>query len=796
MYQTIGRLAPARRSNRRAAEMDAIAGDIAREHPDSNAGWGVTLVPAHEQVVGNIGRTLWVLFGAVVLVLLIACANIANLLLARSARDVARFRGARRVRRQPLGAGAPIAGRERACWRWRAAPSAWRSPGSGHPRVAAADAARRVPRADGIGLDLAGRRVSRVADRHRRRRPVRRSCRRGARCGRTCWTSLQEGGRRQHEQPAVPLAVGRDGRRPKWRWRWCSSSAPASCSAASSGSRRSIRASARRASSRCTSCCRDARYRGGRAEAAVLRRPAGADARRSRRSAGQRGVRAADEPARRAVRAAPSRSTASKPRRRPSGRAPRYRGVMPGYFEAMAIPLREGRTFDRFDGREDGPSVAIVNETLARRYFGDDESDRSAGEDADGRRPARSSAWSADIRHDGLQAAAAPRSSCRTTQSGALADADRRRRPTCRWRTPRPRAKPALAGARSRAAVRQDLDDRRSGVGVDRAAAIQHVAASSGSRSPRRLLAAVGVYGLVTYCGDAPHGRKSACARRSARSRGRRSAGRRARRSSWCSSASRRPGGARALLGRSLEQPAVRRLGTRSGDLRRGRRPLIVVGLVAATPAGRCARRASIRCARSGRSSSSVPESRAGPLSLTRLCGVFVECLPAPGHLFGHVAPDRPVASELRLNTVISILPSRRFPSAPWEELLPAGRPRAAGSRLCRPDRDGDQHLRIWMDERRSPAHDPPAFRGKRPAQLFPNSFHDVGMCPGFPIVGASRKRCGVVLRRAPSQFLKVANHPVVGWLPNRWHRSIVRARFRFLPVADSMVLTCRRSDS
>ena len=44
----------------------------------------MTLVPAHEQVVGTIGDTLWVLFGAVVLVLVIACANIANLMLARS----------------------------------------------------------------------------------------------------------------------------------------------------------------------------------------------------------------------------------------------------------------------------------------------------------------------------------------------------------------------------------------------------------------------------------------------------------------------------------------------------------------------------------------------------------------------------------------------------------------------------------------------------------------------------------------------------------------------------------------
>jgi hypothetical protein len=85
MYKTIGRLATGATIDQARAELSRIAGDIAREHPDSNAGWGVSLVPAHEQVVGNIGSTLWILFSAVVLVLLIACANIANLLLARSA---------------------------------------------------------------------------------------------------------------------------------------------------------------------------------------------------------------------------------------------------------------------------------------------------------------------------------------------------------------------------------------------------------------------------------------------------------------------------------------------------------------------------------------------------------------------------------------------------------------------------------------------------------------------------------------------------------------------------------------
>jgi putative ABC transport system permease protein len=91
MYRVIGRLAPGATLAQAQSDMDAVARDIAKEHPEANAGWGLRLVPAHEQVVGDIGKTLWVLFGAVVLVLLIACANIANLLLARSARAAKDF---------------------------------------------------------------------------------------------------------------------------------------------------------------------------------------------------------------------------------------------------------------------------------------------------------------------------------------------------------------------------------------------------------------------------------------------------------------------------------------------------------------------------------------------------------------------------------------------------------------------------------------------------------------------------------------------------------------------------------
>jgi putative ABC transport system permease protein len=65
-------------------EMRAIMAQLAIEEPRRNTNWSITLVPIHEQTVDQIRPALYVLSGAVLLVLLVACVNVANLLLARS----------------------------------------------------------------------------------------------------------------------------------------------------------------------------------------------------------------------------------------------------------------------------------------------------------------------------------------------------------------------------------------------------------------------------------------------------------------------------------------------------------------------------------------------------------------------------------------------------------------------------------------------------------------------------------------------------------------------------------------
>ena len=401
MYKTIGRLAEDATIDQARAELSRIAGDIAREHPDSNAGWGVSLVPAHEQVVGNIGSTLWILFSAVVLVLLIACANIANLLLARSAMASRDFAvraafGAGRwalVRRSIAESGVlTVAGGAAGL------ALAWLGIHALRPLIPPT-----VPRADGIGLDgavlaftvamaIGAGIIFGIVPAWRAMRP-------------DLLATLQESGRSN--------TISR-------RSRWLSDAMVVSEVAIALvlviGAGLLLRSFVRLTSV-------DPGFRTKNVVAFHVVLPDAA----YRGSPPKRQFYADLLPRMRAI---PSFSKvtavsalpmsplgvqfelnftidgleSASPSERPRAA---YRGVMPGYFEAMAIPVREGRTFNEFDGREEGQRVAIVNETLAKRYFG-----ATSPLNRQVKMPMAGDLTIVgvvgDIKHDGLQSAAIP----------------------------------------------------------------------------------------------------------------------------------------------------------------------------------------------------------------------------------------------------------------------------------------------------------------------------------------------------------------------------------------------------
>jgi len=365
MYQAIGRLRPGVSIEQSRADLAAVAAGVAAEHPDSNAGWGATLVPAHAQVVGDVESTLWLLFGAVVLVLLIACANVANLLLARSARAAKDFAvraafGAGKlalVRRSIIESGVLAAGGGAA-----GLALAWWGTGALKRIVPAT-----VPRAGEIGMDWSAvgfaalvtggaALVFGLVPAWRALKP-------------NVLEVLQEGGR---------SALGSHrGRR----------SAHALVVAEVALALVLLVGAGLLVGSFLRLVSVDPGFRTSGVTAIHVALPAARFAPASAKRqffddllelvASLPGVRSAG-----AVSALPMSPLgqdfdlpftidgleATSPAERPRAN---YRGVMAGYFETMAIPLRQGRSFTEFDGREDGPRVAVINETAARRYFRD-----------------------------------------------------------------------------------------------------------------------------------------------------------------------------------------------------------------------------------------------------------------------------------------------------------------------------------------------------------------------------------------------------------------------------------------
>jgi putative ABC transport system permease protein len=86
LYTAFGRMKPGVTIEQAQADLDSVQAQLGEEFPQTDRGWGSALVPVKEERIAGVRRSLWLLLGAVVLVLLAACGNVACLMLAAAVR--------------------------------------------------------------------------------------------------------------------------------------------------------------------------------------------------------------------------------------------------------------------------------------------------------------------------------------------------------------------------------------------------------------------------------------------------------------------------------------------------------------------------------------------------------------------------------------------------------------------------------------------------------------------------------------------------------------------------------------